>query len=546
MDSTQLSFPRTLLPDVPGLKLEDAYLADHEMVAILRSTAPAVSCPLCGSASTSIHSHYRRAPADLPWGGHPVKLILQVRKFFCKAPSCERRIFTERLAGVVAPRARTTERLTLVLQALAFALGGEAGARLAKRIGLTTSPATLISLIRRTPLPQPLPVSVLGVDDWAKRKGKNYGTALVDLEEHRLIELLPDREAETLARWLKENPGVEIISRDRSEGYAVGGRQGAPEAVHVADRWHLLSNWREATERVFDRHRGQVKWVILPKPEPVDKPAATVLPAKSVNRRRRSLEEKRIRAQAERQARYDAIRERYAKGEYLKSIAIDLGITYRTARKYALSEECPTRKPMPKRTRMLEPYEPYLKARWAEGCKNGKQLYREIVAHGFPGSRTPVAAFVAQLRREENEGKPQSFPAVGEPLTPRKASWLVLRKPERLTDADRVALAQLQDVHSDVGTTLAFTERFAGLVRDRRGAAELEQWLIDAEASEVREIRQFAHKVRQDEAAVQAGCTLPYSNGQTEGKITKLKAIKRQMYGRAKFDLLRQRALYAA
>ena len=475
-----------------------------------------------------------------------MKLILRVRKFFCKVPSCERRVFTERLPGVVAPRARTTERLSMLLQAVAFALGGEAGARLAKRIGLVVSPATLISLIRRTPLPTPTPARVLGVDDWAKRKGKNYGTALVDLEEHRLIELLPDREAETLSRWLQANPGAEVISRDRSERYAVGGRQGAPDAVHVADRWHLLSNWREATERVFDRYRGRIKQVTLPKLEPEDKPAAAVLPAKTVNRRRKSLEEKRARAQAERQARYDVIRERYAKGEYLKTIATDLGITYRTARKYALSEECPTRKPMPKRPRMLEPYEPYLRARWAEGCKNGKQLHREIVAHGFPGVRTPVAVFVARLRREENEGKLQSPPTTGEPLTPRKASMLVLRKPERLTEADRTALAQLLDVHSDVGRTLTFTERFTAIVRERRGGAEIEEWLVDAEASEVREIRQFAHKVRQDESAVRAGCTLEWSNGQTEGQITKLKAIKRSMYGRAKFDLLRQRALYAA
>lgn len=142
------------------------------MIVILHSTTPAASCPLCGASSSSIHSHYRRAPTDLPWGGHPVKLILRVRRFFCKAPSCTRRIFTERLSGVVAPWARTTQRLTVLLRAVAFALGGEAGARLAKRIGLTTSPATLISLIRRTPLPDPTPARVLGVDDWGATRGR--------------------------------------------------------------------------------------------------------------------------------------------------------------------------------------------------------------------------------------------------------------------------------------------------------------------------------------------------------------------------------------
>lgn len=474
-----------------------------------------------------------------------MKLILYVRKFFCRAPSCERRIFTERLPEVVAPRSRTTERLTMLLQAIAFALGGEAGARLVKRIGMSVSPATLISLIRRTPLPSPNPARILGVDDWAKRKGRNYGTAIVDLEEHRLIDLLPDRESETFARWLKANPGAEVISRDRSEKYAAGGRQGAPEATHVADRWHLLHNWREAAERAFDRHRGRIKKVILPSSKPMGKPAAAMLPAKSVNRRRSSAEEQSARAQARRLALYNTIRKRYAKGEYLKTIAHDLEIDFRTARKYALSDECPIRKPHPKRGRILEPYEPYLRTRWAEGCKNGKQLYREIVAHGYPGARTQVATLVAQLRREENDGKPQVPSNTGEPLTPHKAAMLLLRRPERCSDAERTALVRLQEVNLEVNVIVAFTERFVEIVRERRGE-KLGEWLSDAEVSGVREIWRFAHKVRQDEAAVRAGCTLPWSNGQTEGKITKLKAIKRQMYGRAKFDLLRQRALHAA
>jgi transposase len=545
MNTTQLPLTRTLLPDAPGLVLEDAHFVDEEVIAVLRSTISAACCPLCGSASSSVHSHYQRAPTDLPWAGHPVKLILCVRKFFCKVPSCARRVFTERLPAVVAPWARTTERLTVLLRAIAFALGGEAGTRLAKRIGLVVSSATLISLIRRTPLPEPPAARVLGVDDWAHRKGRSYGTALVDLEKHQLIELLPDRESETFARWLRANPGAEVISRDRSEKYATGGRQGAPGATHVADRWHLLHNWREAVERIFDRHRSRIKQVVLPSPEPVGKPAAAVLPAKSVNRLRKYAEEQRARVQAKRQALYEIIRQRHDKGEYLKTIARDLEIDFRTARKYALSDECPTRKPHPKRGRILEPYEPYLRARWAEGCKNGKQLYREIVAHGYPGARTQVATLIAQLRREENEGKPQSRSVTGEPLTPHKASMLLLRRPERRGDAECAALVELRDVHPDVGIAVSFTERFVSIVRDRQGA-KLSQWLFDAEASEVRETRQFAHKVRQDEAAVRAGCTLPWSNGQTEGQVTKLKAIKRSMYGRAKFDLLRQRALYVA
>lgn len=545
MNATSLSFPGALLPDVPGLVLDDARCDDQELVLTLTTTAPEAPCPVCHQLSARIHSRYRRTPRDLPWGGRPARLVLNVRKFFCAAPSCPRRIFTERLPALVSPSARVTTRLADLVHAVALALGGEAGARLTGRIGITVSPATLIAAIRRTPPPAYETPRVLGVDDWAQRKGVRYGTALVDLERHQLVDLLPDREAETFAAWLRVRPGVQVIARDRGEAYATGARHGAPDAIQVADRWHLLSNWREAAERVLDRHRGSVKRVTLPKMSPAARPAAKTLPPKSVNRRRKYAEERRDRAREERLALYGVIRERHARGEYLTTIARDLGLNYKTARKYALADECPAPRAYPPRQRLLAPYEPYLRARWAEGCRNGSLLYREIATHGFRGNRSLVASFVAALRRAGGKGGPDALPdGPRVALTPHTAALLLLRRPEQCSDAEHAAIEQLRESQADVATAMAFTERFTRMVRERRGE-DLGRWLADARTSGVREVAQFALKLQQDEAAVRAGCTLAWSNGQTEGHVNRLKLLKRQMYGRAQFDLLRRRALAA-
>lgn len=542
MNNPTILFPTTLLPHAPGLLLDAVLSDDQTLCLVLRSTAPTAPCPLCQRSATRIHSHYARHPADLPRGGHAVRFVLHVRKFFCLNPTCPRRIFTERLPDVVAPSARATVRLTALLHAIAFALGGEAGARLAQQIGIAARPTPLISSIRRVSVPPHPSPRILGVDDWAQRKGIRYGTALVDLERHRLIDLLPDREAETLARWLAAHNDIAIIARDRRGAYATGAREGAPDAVQVADRWRLLANWHEAIERVFNRYRSNIKQVVIPKPLPAKQPAVKVLPPKSVNRRRKCAEERRARTQAERLALYPLIRARHAKGEYLTTIAHDLKLNDKTARKYALADECPMMKAYPPRPRLLMPY---LRARWADGCRNGRQLHREIVAHGFRGSRPLVATFVARLRRAERAGMPVTPIAIaGDPLTPHTAARLLLRRTERCSDGERAAIEQLRACHVDIATTMAFTERFVALVRERRGE-DLAPWLADAQVSGIREIGQFAIKIRQDEAAVRAGCTLSWSNGQTEGQVTRLKLLKRQMYGRAKFDLLRQRALAA-
>jgi transposase len=470
----------------------------------------------------------------------------------CVAKECPRRTFAERLPEVAAVSARTTVRLHATHRLIGQALGGEAGARLAAPLGLPTSPDTLLRRVRYAPLSQQPAVRVLGVDDWAWKKGQRYGTILCDLERRRPVDLLPERSADSFASWLKAHPGVEVISRDRGDEYIKGAHQGAPKAVQVADRWHLLVNLREALMRAVDRHHGHVleaAQAVAASQEPEQLPAKT--PRAEPAEKRLPPDHRTARSQQRRAGRLERYRRVVGlneQGVSLRGIARHMGMHRATVRHWLAAGSFPERARR-RVTSRTDAFLGYLKSRWDEGCHNAAQLTREIQALGFGGSSVMVRRRVARWRRRERTqgcrpASRQHAPSLGRPSS-RRVCWWLLQEPAELKPEEQALVRALGDRCAELKTSAELARAFAAMVRHRQGGA-WEGWMENARGPGVaRELCGFAAGLMQDEAAVKAALSLEWSNGQVEGQVNRLKLLKRQMYGRAGFDLLRCRFLQA-
>jgi transposase len=575
----------TLIPEHDsGLQIWQVRSTPDELAVLVATTALGASCPLCARESTRIHSRYQRTLLDLPVTSYPVRLQLRVRRFFCGSDDCPRCIFAERVPALTRPYAHRTSRMATALRHIGLALGGKAGARLAAVLQLASSPDTLLRLVRQPDeqLPAAAP-RVIGIDDWAKRKGQTYGTIICDLETGAVLDLLPDREVATVAAWLEQHPSVEIISRDRAGAYAEAARLGAPAARQVADRFHVLKNLGEALEELLSRLYQELIQITaeptaaapVPPPEsganqqdsetalvapheevapgaaisPGDPLAPTSPPQAPRQAQQRTVELSNAR-RAVRLARYEEVVRRHNLGWSQQAIGKELGLSSKTIRRWLKKGGFPERQPPKARRTKLDGHQAYLQQRWAAGCHNARQLLDELRQHGYRGGQTVVREYLATLRQAD-EGNPEQRGSAagqrrkpGQLARPRQLKWLLVGPVEELDHAEYETVRQLCLRNQEVLMARSLVVEFQGLVR-RRQAQDLASWVERAAASGVPEMVSFARGVERDFAAVYAGLELEWSQGAVEGHVNRLKMLKRQTYGRANFDLLRIRVLYA-
>jgi transposase len=357
----------TLVPR--GLAVESAVLEDGEAVIVVRAASRASVCPGCGASSDRVHSRYRRRLADLPIAGHPVRLVVMARRFYCTAVLCGRRIFAERFdSSLLAPWARRTSRLDHIVHHLGLALGGRPAANFARRLMLPVSNDTLLRVVRRRGTPRFLPPTVVGVDDWAWKRNQRYGTIICDLERRKTIALLPDREPATTQLWLSDQPQIEVVARDRGGGYALAAAKALPHATQVADRWHLMENASHAFLDAVRKSMRQIRGAIG---------AATINPELLTSAERIQYDGFLRREET------NAVIVGMSKNDIpIKEIVRRTGHSRGLVRKVLRGQRSDLFRV---RESSLELHLQWLDEQWTAGHRNGAELWRRLKKQGFRG-----------------------------------------------------------------------------------------------------------------------------------------------------------------
>ncbi|HEX5598788.1 MAG TPA: ISL3 family transposase [Micromonosporaceae bacterium] len=498
-----------MFPQLSSLHIDE--VVEHGSVLLVRARTPAVAvaCPRCDQPAGRVHAYHVRRLTDLPAAGRGVVVELRVRRLVCPTPSCPRQTFREQVLALAQRWARRTRQLTALIADLAVVVAGRAGAAVLSRLGIRVSRTTVLRVLMGLPASVGPAPAVLSVDDFALRRGRRYATLLIDTVTHRRIDVLPDRKAATLAAWLREHPEVEVVCRDGSAAYAEAVRDGAPQAVQVADRWHLWHNLAKAVEKTVVAHSRC--WHNGP------------------SRQTRALDERT-------KTRHAAVHALLDQGVGLLECARRLGWALNTVKRYARAATAEELQRPPRyRETLVDPFRDHLRRRLAEQPDVAvTRLLAEIHEQGYTGSANLLVRYLKQGRADAERTPP----------SPRRLVAWLMTPPDKLTDHHRSHLDDLLAACPQLTVLAERVREFAALLTTRRGH-DLNDWMTKVEADDLPALHAFVHGLRMDLPAVTAGLSLPYSNGPIEGANTKVKLLKRQMYGRAGFALLRQRILLA-
>lgn len=525
--------------DVPGCRVLTAQHTGTCLLVVVEGEVTKQACPVCGHESQTVHSRYVRRPRDLSVLGQSLRLSITARRWRCLNQACSRVTFCESFKGLVVRHGQRTERMTGLMRRLILLLSSTVGTFIAQGIGLEVSPRTLLRVVGREEVPVPTP-RVLGVDDFALAKGRTYGTLLCDLETGRPIDVLPGRSKQVLLEWLRNHPGVEIVARDRASSYADAISEGAPQAIQVADRFHLVKNLTEALKEVVDRQ----SWA-LPKPTPLSVPefdpktVSAPMPTKRMDRaaRRKAEAEERL------QRRYDEVHRLRSSGMPVVQIRRLTGLAIPTIYKYLASSSVPKRAEMPRSSSPLDPFVEYLFERWQAGCHNARMLHDELVQQGCTGSLTSLRCFLQPWRAAPVP--PQVKRRGRNTTTWKDMRSVLLRLPEYLRDDEQDLLNTFLALHPKLSLARTLVEQFRDLLKSHDTAA-FDTWLVAAANSDLAPFQRLARTLHSDRKAVLAAISLPWSTGPVEGHITRVKLLKRIGYGRASLSLLRARILGCA
>ena len=504
-------------------------------------------CPTCSRPSSRRHGQYLRRLRAQPCMVRSVILHIQVRRFKCINPQCSRTTFVEPIDALAPAKQRRTIGFSRASCTIAQALGGSAASRLSAGMGMPVSRDTLLRALRRLgrEVTRASPV-VVGIDDWAITRGHRYGTIMVDLETRRPIEVLEGRESTSVAEWLQRHPSIQIVARDRAGAYSDAAQSVIPLAQQVADRWHLLVNLRETVERLLGRHTVKLREAAQladgnPQSQtpPVPEEAFPLMAWQKLSQERR----------AARLQRYEEVVRLRAQGLTFQAIKRATNLDHRAVKNFVLAGQYPERSPRGSGPMMLDPYRHHLSRRVAEGCTNITAVWQELRAQGFTGSlgtvRLAMANAYAVSSSTDTTGRPGRRAST--PSAQRAYAWLVGWDERGSEVPKRAEHRQFVDalcaIEPEIAEASSLAREFLGLIH-RRDADRFDRWLYRAANSKASEIRRFAGSLTADLSAVRPAFESPWSSGQVEGQLNRLKFLKRQMYGRAKLELLRARVLY--